>query len=158
MSDEEYENSKELYKLLKMRYLSDLNDLYNEQDVILLLEIRENRFQTMQKKTMYNPRKCNSAGKLSNFIQREQPKIILALPTSNSVMEIFEKTLPGGFSCVNTRLSFNTELLMPNSTESDYKKMSIDQSFKAYKRDNLKFMYRIKLNNENYYHERCIIN
>ena len=53
-------------------------------------------------------------------------------------MEIFEKTLTGGFSCVNTRLSFDTELLMPNLTESNYKKMKIDKSFKAYKRDDLK--------------------
>ena len=57
--DDEYENSKKLYALLKMRDLSDLNDLYNAQDVILLLEIIENRFQSMQDKTMFNPRKCN---------------------------------------------------------------------------------------------------
>ena len=47
MSDEEYENSKKLYTLLKMRDLSDLNDLRSrptDQDVILLLEIMENRF------------------------------------------------------------------------------------------------------------------
>ena len=35
--------------------------------------------------------------------------------------------------------------------------MSIDQSFKAYKCENLKIMYRIKLDNEYYYHERRII-
>ena len=46
---------------------------------------------------------------------------------------------------------------MPNLTESDYKKMSIDQSFKAYKRDDIKVMYKIKLDNENFYHERRII-
>ena len=51
-------------------------------------------------------------------------------------------------------MSFDTELLMPNLTESDYKKMSIDQSFKAYKCENLKIMYRIKLDND---HERRII-
>ena len=106
---------------------------------------------------MYSPRKCNSASKLSSCMQREQSKIIFALLTNNSIMEIFEKTLTGTFSCVNTRLPFDTELLMPNLTESDYKKMSIDQSFKAYKRDDLKVMYRIKLDNENYYHERRII-
>ena len=99
----------------------------------------------------------NSASKLSSCIQREQSKILLALPTNNSIMEIFEEILTGGFSCVNTRLSFDTELLMPSLTESDYKKMSIDQSLKAYKRDDLKVMYRIKLDNENYYHERRII-
>ena len=51
--------------LLKMRALSDLNDLYNNaQDVILSLEIMEKRFQPMYNKAMYNPRKCNSVSKL----------------------------------------------------------------------------------------------
>ena len=61
------------------------------------------------------------------------------------------------FSCANTCLLFDTEFLLSNLTESDYKKMIIDQSFKAYKREDLKNMYRIKLDNENYYHERRII-
>ena len=52
-----------------MRDLSDLNDFYNAQDVILLLEIMENRFQEMHEKSMYNPSKCNSASKLSGCIQ-----------------------------------------------------------------------------------------
>ena len=81
-----------------MRDLSDLNDLYNGQDVILLLEIMENRFQAMYEKSMYNPRKCNSASKLSGCIQREQSKIILGLPTNNYVMKVFEETLTDGFS------------------------------------------------------------
>ena len=46
---------------------------------------------------------------------------------------------------------------MPNLTETDYKKMKIDESFKAYKRDDLKLIYRIKLDDENSYHERRII-
>ena len=78
---------------------------------ILLLGIIENRFQAMHDNSlMYNPRKCNSASKLSGCIQREQSKVILALPMNNSVMKVFEKTLTGGFNCVNTRLSFDTEL------------------------------------------------
>ena len=110
-----------------------MNDLYNAQDLILLLEIMENRFQAMYEKSMDNPRKCNSASTLSGCIQQEQSKIILALLTNNSIMKVFEKTLTGGFSCVNTRLSFDTELLMTNLTEADYRKMNIDESFKAYK-------------------------
>ena len=43
VNDDDYENSKKLFILLKMRNLSGLNDLYNPQDVILLLEIIENR-------------------------------------------------------------------------------------------------------------------
>ena len=53
-------------------------------------------------------------------------------------------------------MSCDTELLMPNLTETDYKKMKIE-SFKAYKRDDLKVIYRVKLDNENSYHERSII-
>ena len=114
-----------------MRDMSHLNDLYNAQDVILLYKIFEKGFQSMFEKTGFNSRKCNSANKLSGGIQREQSKVILALPTNNSNMETFEKTLTGGFSCVSTRLSFNTELLMPNLTNTDYKKMNIDESSKA---------------------------
>ena len=35
-----------------MRDLSDLNNLYNAQDITLLLEVTENRFQTAQKKNV----------------------------------------------------------------------------------------------------------
>ena len=93
VDNECFENAKQLYVLLKMRDLSDLNDLYNAQDVIILLKIIENRFQSMQDKTGYNPRIINSASKLSGCIQREQSKCILALPVDNTQMEIFEKTL-----------------------------------------------------------------
>ena len=45
LRDSDYESSLFLYKTLKMRNLCDMNDLYNAQDVILLCEIAENRFQ-----------------------------------------------------------------------------------------------------------------
>ena len=38
VNDEDYQNSKYLYQMLKMRNLGDVNDLYNTQDVILLTE------------------------------------------------------------------------------------------------------------------------
>ena len=75
VGDDEYNNFKILHILLKMSDLSDLNDLYNAQDVILLCEILENRFQAMYNKTLYNPRKCNSVRKLGSCIQCEQSKI-----------------------------------------------------------------------------------
>ena len=46
-SDSDYESSFYLYRTLKIRNLGDMNDLYNAQDVILLCEIGENRFQFM---------------------------------------------------------------------------------------------------------------
>ena len=64
-----------------MRNLCDLNDLYNTQDVILLTEIIESCFQSMQDMYGFNPRKCNSASSMNGCIEREMSKIILALPT-----------------------------------------------------------------------------
>ena len=60
-----------------MRNLGDLNDLYNMQDTILLCEIIENRFQQMQEKFGFNPRKINSASTLSGCMQRDLSKVIM---------------------------------------------------------------------------------
>ena len=40
--------------------------------------------------------------------------LLLKLPTSNEVVDIFEQTITGGFSSINTRLAFDTEILLPN--------------------------------------------
>ena len=42
-----------------MRHSGDMNGLYNVQDVILLSEICENRFQCMNDRYGFNQRKCN---------------------------------------------------------------------------------------------------
>ena len=46
-----------LCKTLKMKNLGDMNDLYNDQDVVLLCVIGENRFQFMHDRYGFNPRK-----------------------------------------------------------------------------------------------------
>ena len=147
-----YLNAKTLFLTLKMRDLSDLNDLYNAQDVIILLEIIENRFQQIQDMTDYNPRIINSASKLSGCIQREKSKSIIALPTDNIQMDIFEKTVCGGYSSVNNRLSFDTELLMPNHSKADYVAHP-----ELFKRDDLKLGYLLKLNNQTDYERKRVI-
>ena len=139
-----YEDMKFLYSILKMRNLGDMNDLYNMQDVILLCEIIENRFEKMHKKV----RKCNFASTLSGCIQRNESKVIITLPTKYKHAKIFEKTLVGGYTCVNNRIGFDTEVLLPNFTKLDYSKMNIDESFKAYKNQNYKVRYNIKLDND----------
>ena len=75
-----------------MRNLGDINDLYNAQDVNLLCEIGENRFQFMRDRYGFNLRKCNSASTLSGCIEREIFHVIIALPTSNELIYIFEQT------------------------------------------------------------------
>ena len=114
VNDEDYENSKYLYKTLQMRNVGDLNDLYNTQDVLLLTKIIESRFQAMHNTYGFHPRKCNSASSMSGCIEREMPKIILALPTKYEHVEMFEETVIGSYSCVNARLAFDTQILLPN--------------------------------------------
>ena len=119
VTEQEYNESKFLYQTLKMRHLGDLNDLYNAQDVILLSELIENRFQFMQDKYGFNPRKCNSASTLSGCIEREMSKVIISFPTNVEHHEIFEKTITGGFSCVNTRLAFDTLIYLPKKPNGE---------------------------------------
>ena len=65
-------------------------------------------------------------------------KIIIALPANKTVMEIFGKALTGGFSCVNTSLGFDTEILMSNYTAAEYDKVITDKIFKSYKHKDIK--------------------
>ena len=97
-----------------MKNLRDLNDLYNAKDVILLTEIIESRFQAMQYTYGFNPGKCNSASSISGCIEREMPKTILTPPTKLEHAEIFQQTVIGIFIGVNTRLAFDSQILLPN--------------------------------------------
>ena len=97
-----------------MRNLGDLNDLYKTQDVILLCEILESRFQVMQNTYGFNPRKCNSASTMSGCIEREMSKVIITLPTKYKHVETFEQIVIGGFSCINNTLAFDTQILLAN--------------------------------------------
>ena len=154
LSDLDYQSSKYLFEKLKMRNLSDMNDLYNMQDVIFLTKIIENRFEEMYKKYFYNQRKCNSASTLSGCIQRDLSKV--TLPTCNDHVEVFGKTLTGGFSSVNTRMGFDTEILLPNLTSADFNKMNTDDSFHSFKNQNFKVGCKLKLDGENEYYSRRV--
>ena len=122
-----------------MRNLGDLNDLYKTQDVILLCEILESRFQVMQNTYGFNPRKCNSASTMSGCIEREMFKVVITLPTKYKHVEIFKQTVIGGFSCVNNRLAFDTQILLPNFLDS---KMIVKIDFKY------KIAYNLKIDNQ----------
>ena len=106
MSDEEYEDVKIFYKTLKLKNLGELNKIYNLQDTIILCEIFEQRSSHLQESFKYNPRKCNSA---SGCVHSEKSKCCIALPTDTEHVRLFEKTLIGGFSCVNPRPAFDRD-------------------------------------------------
>ena len=142
--DSDYKSSFFLYRTLKMRNLGVMNDLYNAQDVILLCEIAENRFQFMHDQYGFNPRKCNSANTLSGCIEREMLHVIIALPTSKEAVDIFEQTITG-FSSVNTRLAFDTEILLPNLINEEKQHEEFQKDY------NYKICYNIRLKNEKEY-------
>ena len=70
-------------------------------------------------------------------------RVITALPTSNEAVDIFEQTTTGGFSLVNTRLAFDTEILLPNLISNNEEEKT-DEFQKDY---NYKVCYNIRLNN-----------
>ena len=47
ISDENYENVKKLWQIICLKNLSDLNDIYNFQDTIIVCKIFENRAKEM---------------------------------------------------------------------------------------------------------------
>ena len=48
-------------------------------------------------------------------VQRLKSKCLIALPTDAEIIRIFEKTVMGGYSCVNTRMAFDTDLLLKDT-------------------------------------------
>ena len=103
ISDEDYINVKKFYNLLKIK-------VYNFQDIKILCKIFEQRPSLLKEILKYNPRKCNSASSFSRCVHRHKSKCCIALPTDADFIRIFEKTLIGGFSCLNIRLAFYTDI------------------------------------------------
>ena len=80
---------------------------------------------------------------MSSCIEREMSKIILALPTKYELVEIFEETVIGSFSCVNTRLAFDSKILLLNLTDKiDLENNLMNKNF------NYKVVYNLNINNE----------
>ena len=110
ISDKEYENVKRFFPVLRLKTLGDLKRIYNFQDTVIFCEIFEERATLLQKLFKFNPRKCNSASSFSGCVQRLKSKCCIALPTDAEIVRVFEKTLIGGYTCVNMQMAFDTEL------------------------------------------------
>ena len=77
---------------------------------------------------------------MSGCTEREMSRIILALPTKLEHVEIFEETVTGGLSSVNTRLAFDTQILLRNLEYKDgLEKNPVNKNF------NYKVVYNLKL-------------
>ena len=115
ISEEEYENVKKYFKIVRLKTLGDLNRIYSFQDIAILCEIFEQRSSLLQNLFKFNPKKCNSASTFSGCVERLKSKCSIALPTDAEFIRVFEKTVMGGYSCVNTRMAFDTNLLLKDT-------------------------------------------
>ena len=103
---------KKNFMLLRLKTLGDMNRIYNFQDTLILCEIFEQRASLLEKLFKFNPRKCNSASSFSGTVHRNKSKGNIVMPTNAEQIRVFEKTLIGGYSCVNTRMAFDTEFFL----------------------------------------------
>ena len=119
ISKEEYENVKKFCKILKLKTLGDLNRIYDFQDTVILCEIFLDISSLLQKLFKYNAKKCNSASSFSGCVQRLQSKCSIALPTDAEIIKLFERTVMGGYICVNSRVGFDTNLFLKNTKKEN---------------------------------------
>ena len=89
-----------------------MNGIYNFQDTTILREICESRSALFQKLFKFNPKKCNSASSFSGCAHRRKSKCNIVLPTDAEIVRVFEKTAMAGYSCINTRMAFDTDILL----------------------------------------------
>ena len=93
ISDTDYENLKRFYKLMHMKNLSDLKDIYNMQDTILLCKIFKNCSSEIMKKCPCNSRECTSASSLRKCFHTFLSKAMISLPTGPYMLSFLRKTL-----------------------------------------------------------------
>ena len=117
ISQKEWQGCRKLFQVLNMRNLSDFNDIYNIQDVFILAVILEYRWQKIKDETGFDPRCSTPASTLSGAIDRFKSIIILTYCRNAEVVDFMESLLSGGYSSVDTRLGFDTEMITPKSAE-----------------------------------------
>ena len=96
ISDQEYENVKKNFMLLRLKTLGDMNRIYNFQDTLILCEIFEQRASLLEKLFKFDTRKCNSTSSFSGIVHRNKSKCNIVMPTNAEQIRVFEKTLIGG--------------------------------------------------------------
>ena len=78
-------------------------------------------------------------------------RMIIALPTKLKHVEIFEDALTGRFSSVNTRLAFDTQILLPNLEKKDgLEKNAMNKNF------DYEVVYNLKLDGQKAQKKRVI--
>ena len=129
---EEYENVKIFFTILRLKTLGDLNRIYNFQDTAILCEIFESRSALLQNLVKCNAKKCNSASSFSGCVHRLKSKCKIVLPTDAEIVRVFEKTVMGGYSCINTKIAFDTDILLKDTENEKVLFKTVDGQLKRF--------------------------
>ena len=81
-------------------------------------------------------------------VHRNKSKCCIALPTDADFVRVFEKTLIGGFSCVNTRLAFDTNILV---NDPDKEKVIVELNIDGKKQEKRFSCNILKMEENNQY-------
>ena len=81
-------------------------------------------------------------------VHRDKSKCLTALPRDAEHIRVFEKTLLGRFSCVNTRLTFDTQILL---AENKNKKVLFDLEIDRKKQTKIISTKILKMDENNQY-------
>ena len=81
-------------------------------------------------------------------MHRDKSKCLIALPTDAEHVKDFEKTLIGGFSCINNTLDFDTQILLIAKTNEEVLfNLDIDKKKEQIKRISTKIL-KMEQNNQ----------
>ena len=108
LSEDEYENVKKFIRSLNFLTFEMLIKYTVFKTLSFFAKYLNNDLTRFKKMFKFNPCNCNSASSFSGCVHRDKSKCCIALPTDAEHVRAFKKTLIGGFSCVNTRLAFDT--------------------------------------------------
>ena len=129
---EECENVKKFFTILRLKTLGVLNRIYNLQDTAILYEIFESKSALLQKLFKYSAKKSNSTSSFSGCVHRLKSKCKIVLPTGAEILRVFEKTVMGGYSCINTRMAFDNDILLKDTKNEKVLFKTVDGQLKRF--------------------------
>ena len=135
ISDTDYENLKRFYKLMHMKNLSDLKDIYNMQDTILLCKIFKNCSSEIMKNTRTIRVNAHQQVRSENAFIDFYRKLWFLYQQDRTCGAFWKNPFSCGFSCLSTILDFDSSILFLRSEDC---KSRID----------LKHIYKIKFKNQ----------
>ena len=63
----------------------------------------------------------NSGSSFSGCVHQDKSKCLITLTTHAEKFQRFERTKFGGFNCINNRLAFDSQILLPKNEKDNYK-------------------------------------